>query len=486
MEQTGLLLFPILFPVLGGVVLLVWPSVGKKFQSFYTAGVLIINGLIVGTLCFNGAGKRLDLFEFIPGVRISFHLDGLGMFFGIFVSIIWILVGCYSFSYMEKEEHQTRFYGFFLIVAGVLMGIYEAGNLITMYVFYEMMTLCSLPLVLHEQTHEAIMAGLKYLFYSFFGAFMALAGILFLNAHGMDFTFVAGGGQMGNLMGHRELFLVILFLMLMGFGVKAGLFPFQGWLPTAHPVAPAPASAVLSGVIAKSGVFAIIRVIFYLFGAEFMRDTWVQEVFLTLTVITVFMGSMLAFWEKSFKKRLAYSTVSQISYILFGIGLLNKTALTGSLLHVLCHALIKNGLFLTAGTCIVMFGYRSVDDLDGIGKKLPWIFAAYTVMSLGLTGIPPVGGFLSKWYLAEGALDTGIRIFGWLGPVVLLVSAVLTAGYLLPITAKGYFNGKEEKRQKAPVLQSVPILVLGVMILMVGLFPDRLVEFFYSLASGLM
>ncbi|MDO4554539.1 MAG: proton-conducting transporter membrane subunit [Lachnospiraceae bacterium] len=498
MEQSFVLLVPILLPVLAGVILLCGRSFLERVQEWYTAAVLLVNGIIVVALCYfggTGDGLKLKLFELVPGISIVFHLDSLGMFFGVFASLIWLVVGFYSFAYMKNEEHQTRFYGFYLIVIGVLVGIYQSGSLITMYVFYELMTITSLPLVLHEQNHEAIIAGLKYLFYSFFGAFLALAGILVLNAYGMDFTFIPGGSGAEILAGNKTMFLVVLGMMLVGFGVKAGLFPFQGWLPTAHPVAPAPASGVLSGVIAKSGVFAIIRVIYYLFGADFMVGSWVQKVFLTLTLITVLMGSVLAFWEKNFKKRLAYSTVSQVSYILFGIGLLNPTALTGSLLHVLCHGLIKNGLFLTAGICLVVYGYRSVDELSGIGKKMPWAIGGYTVLSLGLTGIPPFGGFLSKWYLAEGALGSGLSIFRWLGPVVLLISAVLTAGYLIPITAKGFFAGEtgagkkgreaDYKREISPLL-AVPILIFAVLIVFIGLFPDSLVEFFYTMASGLM
>lgn len=232
-------------------------------------------------------------------------------------------------------------------------------------------------------------------------------------------------------------------IMLIGFGVKAGMFPLHAWLPAAHPVAPAPASAILSAVIVKAGVLAVIRTVYYIFGASFLRGTWVQTVWLTLTLITVFMGSMLAYREPVFKKRLAYSTVSQLSYILFGLAVMDVSSINGSLLHVLAHGLIKATLFLCAGAIIYTTGKTRVNELRGIGKEMPLLMWCYTIVSLGLIGIPPTGGFISKWYLAVGSLSGALPIFRWLGPAVLLISALLTAGYLLPLTIHGFLPGDD-------------------------------------------
>lgn len=232
-------------------------------------------------------------------------------------------------------------------------------------------------------------------------------------------------------------------LMLVGFGVKAGMFPMHAWLTTAHPVAPAPASAILSAVIVKAGVLAIVRVVYYIFGVSFLKETWVQTVWMVLSLLTIFMGSMLAYREPVLKKRLAYSTVSQLSYILFGLSVMNAGAVTGSLLHVLCHGFIKAALFLCAGAVIYMTGKTKVEELRGIGKEMPLLMWCYTIASLGLIGIPPTGGFISKWYLAEGALSSSMAGFNWIGPVILLVSALLTAGYLLPVTIYGFFPGAD-------------------------------------------
>ena len=205
-------------------------------------------------------------------------------------------------------------------------------------------------------------------------------------------------------------------------------------------MAPAPASAVLSAVIVKAGVLAIVRVVYYIYGVSFLRGTWVQTAFMVLSLTTVFMGSMLAYREPVLKKRLAYSTVSQLSYILFGLAVMDAGSVAGGLLHVLSHGFIKASLFLCAGAVIYMTGKTRVDQLKGIGKEMPFIMWCFTIASLGLIGIPPTGGFLSKWYLAEGALSSGICGFSWIGPVVLLISALLTAGYLLPVVIQAFFR----------------------------------------------
>ena len=334
----------------------------------------------------------------------------------------------------------------------------------------------------NSRTREAVMAGLKYLFYSLCGAYLALFGLYFINRYGNTLTFTPGGVLDPSLVtGHEALLLVVAFLMLLGFGVKAGLFPMQGWLPAAHPVAPAPASAVLSGIIVKSGVLGIIRVIYFIFGAQFLHGTWVQKVFLTLTLVTVFLGSMLAYMEKGLKKRLAYSTVSQVSYILFGLALLNPAGMTGALLHVIFHAMIKSGLFLCAGAIIFRTGKRQVSQLKGIGKEMPVTIGCMTLLSLALIGIPPASGFVSKWYLAEGALASDTGIFSWLGPVVLLLSALLTAGYLLPIPMKGFFPGEEEEKtgfekKEVDSVMLVPLLILAILAVVLGMFPGGLLS----------
>jgi multicomponent Na+:H+ antiporter subunit D len=338
------------------------------------------------------------------------------------------------------------------------------------------------------------MAGLKYLFYSFCGAYMALFGIYFLYKHTTTLDFVAGGSlDLGSFGDGTEfkIFLVAVFLMIIGFGVKAGSFPLHAWLPTAHPVAPAPASAFLSGIIVKGGVLAIIRSVYYVVGADNIRGTWVQYTWIILAVITIVMGSSLAFKERILKKRFAYSTVSNLSYILLGLAMLNETAYTGAMLHVVFHAFIKSALFMVAGALIFTTGKNKVNDFVGLGRKMPILFTAYIVVSLGLIGIPPTSGVVSKWYLAIGSLNSGTGVLAWIGPVALLVSALLTAGYLLPIAIRGFLKSPEdemmlEQYREPSFLMVAPIVLMAVVTLVLGLYPTPLINFIMSIAGVIL
>ncbi|MCR4738909.1 MAG: proton-conducting membrane transporter [Lachnospiraceae bacterium] len=423
-----------------------------------------------------------ELFYFKP--------DEMGIMFAVLVSIVFISVLVYTPVYMKHEENRPRYYIFYSLVYFVLIGMSFSGSLITFYLFYELMTLCSVPLVMHEQSHEAVMAGLKYLFYSLAGAYPVLLGIFFLNKHAESLRFAYGGVLSDMGADEKKLLLVILFLMLTGFSVKAGMFPMHAWLTTAHPIAPAPASAVLSGIIVKAGVFGIIRTLFYIFGADLFKGTWVQKTVLILSLITVFMGSALAYREDLIKKRLAYSTVSQVSYILFGLFITDEASVTGALMHTFSHAFIKSALFLIAGIFIIKTGFNKVSDYTGIGKKMPVTLWCFTLCSLALIGIPPTGGFLSKWYLATGAIASGIPVFRFLGPVTLLVSALLTAGYLLPVTMKGFFVAKEDAearvvREKTGVELTllIPVILLTALSLLIGMFPGPVEGFIQKLAA---
>lgn len=490
-----MLLLPVLFPIVMGILVLT----GKTFRTnrnylCRTVGAALLCGVFFVITAILSGGSGLNVWQLTSNTAIAFRVDGVSKIFAVLTSAMWLLVGFYSFAYMTHEKNEHQFFGWYLIVLGVLIGLDFSANLITFYVFYELMTLTSLPLVLHERTKEAVMAGLKYLFYSIAGAFMALFGIFFLTTVCTNLDFTAGGVlDKGLLTGKEGLFLAAIFCMLIGFGTKAGMFPLHGWLPTAHPVAPAPASAVLSGVITKSGVLAIIRVIYFITGTEVIRGTWVQNVWILLTLTTVFMGSMLAYKEKVLKKRLAYSTVSQVSYILFGLSLLEPTAFVGAMAHVVFHSLIKNALFLAAGAVIFTTGWTKVEEMRGLGKIMPKMLMCYTVVSLGLIGIPPLSGFISKWYLAQGALSSGTGAWSWIGPAVLLVSALLTAGYLLPLTIQGFFPGTDfdesELRQKKLVgkepsmLMMVPVAVLAFGTIVLGLFPGAFLKLLQDIAA---
>lgn len=496
-EMNIMILLPIVLPVIVGFVLLFLPErVFRSRQSLLNVtGVSFIGCALLAIYVISGAaGDRLVLFKLVGNIPVYFAIDSLGRLFAGIVVLIFLMAGFFSFVYMAHEKNEKRYYSFYLITFGVLMGLDFSGNLVTMYLFYEFMTLASMPLVLHSGTREAVMAGLKYMFYSFCGAYMALFGIYFLNQYADTLDFVAGGSLNMEAVvqsGNTQLMLIVAFLAIVGFGVKAGCFPLHAWLPTAHPVAPAPASAFLSGIIVKGGVLAIIRVIYYCIGADFIRGTWVQTVWIILAVITLLMGSSLAFKEKIMKKRFAYSTVSNLSYILLGLSMLNATAFVGSLLHVIFHAIIKSALFLFAGALIFSTGRTKVKDFVGLGKKMPVLFASYTIVSLGLIGIPPTSGVISKWYLAVGSLESGAGALSWIGPVALLVSALLTAGYLLPISIRGFLEAPAdasslEKYKEPPLLMLAPIVILAVLTLLLGVYPTPLIDWVGTIASGLL
>ena len=519
--MDGLLLIPIFLPVIAGAVLLVFSfmehlkdsrsSSEKQKIQLKWVHVLFVTALsfsVAVALYLAWSGERsLTLFTLVEDIPVFLRIDDLGKFFVTVVSVIWLLVGAYSLVYMRHEGEEKRYFGFYLLLYGVLVGLDFSGNLVTMYLFYEFVTLVSFPLVLHNGTREAIMAALKYLFYSMCGAYAGLFGIYFLYRFSDSLIFTAGGTLGAGAQGHEGILLAAVFVILVGFGAKAGMLPLHAWLPAAHPAAPSPASAVLSGIIVKSGVLAVIRVVYYIVGPGFIRGTWVQYAWMSLALITVFMGSLLAFREKVFKKRLAYSTVSQVSYILFGLSLLSPLGFEGALLHVAGHAVIKSGLFLTAGAFLYQFGYTRVDQLAGMGKKMPVTMWCYTLFSLGLVGIPPTVGFISKWYLAEGALRLGnifgvppvvssqwviedIGFFSWLGPVVLLLSALMTAGYLLPIAMRGFFPGEEAgekdlKRREPSLCMLLPLVLLAALTLLMGIWPGPLETFVRKIAYEL-
>ncbi|MCM1120996.1 MAG: proton-conducting membrane transporter [Eubacterium sp.] len=498
-----LILLSILIPVLSGLFLLITrrtPLNGETAKGnptdrrtllITTSAALLLTDLLTCAALIGAYGSSYTLFALTDKLSVVFGVDEPCVLFASVAMLVMTCAGFFSYEYMKREQREGRYYGFYLIVFGILNALCFAGNLITFYLFFELLTLSSVPLVLHNGSREAVMAGLKYLFYSLCGAYLALFGIYFVYRYGDTLTFTAGGVLQDVDPSATGILLLVAMLMLLGFGVKAGMFPLHAWLPAAHPVAPAPASAVLSAVIVKAGVLAVLRTVYYIFGASFLRGTWVQTAWLSLTLITVFMGSLLAYREPVLKKRLAYSTVSQLSYILFGLAVMDVSAVNGSLLHVLAHALIKATLFLCAGAIIYTTGRTRVEELRGIGKEMPLTLWCYTIVSLGLIGIPPTGGFISKWYLAMGSLYSAMPIFRWLGPAVLLLSALLTAGYLLPLTIHGFLPGDDYDyahltKREPSLLMTIPVVIMTVLSVLIGLFPTALVDFLTRFVSQLV
>ena len=479
------LIFPVLLPILAGVAVKAL-KLERKMRANASVLVLGVCALIsVLGLLFKGEAD-FTLWKITEKVVFAFSLDAVSRFYVLFVSVVWALVGLYAAEYMEHDENDARFWRYYLISYGALMGLSMADNLITLYMFYEMMTLVTVPLVAHNMDKQSVAAAIKYLIYSVFGASLALLGIFFVGAYADTFSFTLGGVFTAEtLSGKENLMRAIFFMMIIGFGVKAGMFPMHSWLPTAHPVAPAPASAVLSGVITKMGVLGIVRTVFYIAGVDFLKGTWVQYAFMTLALLTVVMGSTLALKEKVFKKRLAYSTVSQVSYVLFGLSTMTTLGFIGAFMHIIFHSLIKNTLFMSAGAVIHKTGVTEVNDLRGMGRRMPVVMALFTVVSLGLIGIPPTGGFVSKWNLAMGAFSM-TESSSWIGPVALLLSAILTAAYLLSVSIHSFFAGYHDEALTPcePTWRMlVPMGVFALLTVVLGICPGMISNYVSKIAQ---
>ena len=464
----------------------------KKKQLFWISG-LCITAIFCLTLFACIAGMpEITGWELLRGIQLEFKLDNLGKLFAVLTAGIWLLNMIYSTEYMEHEEHLESYFIFYILTLVAMIGVFFSGNLITMYLCYEMASVCSFPFVVHERTKEAIEAAKKYLFYSLGGAFIGLAGFFILSQNLPSLTFIAGG-YLGEAVTGAKLTSVLagVFCILIGFGAKAGMFPMHGWLPSAHPVAPAPASALLSGNLTKLGVFFIIRVFYYLTGVSYFRGTWVQYGFMVLSLLTILMGSMMAYKEKIIKKRLAYSTVSQVSYILFGLSLMHPVGFVGALMHVVYHSLVKNTLFLCAGAIIHRTGHKLVKELKGIGRSMPVTMWCFTLVSVTLVGIPPTSAFISKWYLATSSLSTKIPVISWLGPVVLLTSALLTAGYLIGISMEAFLPGQdvvtENYEKKDPTFRMlVPLVTMTALSVILGIVTAPFTSYLFEIAKSVM
>ena len=470
-----IMLCAVLLPVCAALLVPRLKEDGKRHKI--TAAAVFLTALLSVAAAARGGG--FVLLRLTADLPLRFAADRLSLFFVLLVGFVWCLVQFHAFGYMKHEGNEGQFFCFFLLTYAALIALAFAANAVTLYMCFEMMTLCSLPLVLHNGTEHSREAAFKYLGYSTLGAVTALMGFFLLGAEGNALEFVRGGAA---LSGDPKTISAAAFLIVLGFGAKAGMVPLQMWLTEAHPVAPSPASAVLSGLITKGGVLAILRCVFFLFGPDRLKGSWVPTAVTALAVVTIFTGSMLAQREKVLKKRLAYSTVSNVSYVLFGLFTFTEHGILGAFLQVIFHALAKDALFLCAGSVIFATGKTRVDELRGIGKRMPVTMWCFTIASLSLIGIPPMGGFAAKWHLALGALGGG-TVLGLAGVVVLMVSALLTAFYLLPVVADAFFPGRDfepGERCEVPRTMLIPQIVFAGLTALLGMFPTSVVTDFLA------
>lgn len=433
----------ILLPVFCGALIPLLPFKNRRQMCIYTEGAVLLTSLLTGYLLFHRPEGVFVLFRLSGNLSVSFRLDGLGSVFAGIVAVLWPLATLYAFSYMEHEGHEKFFFMFYTITFGVTLGIALSDDIVTMYCFYEMLTLATLPLIMHTLSREAILASRTYLYYSLGGAAFAFIGMIFILMYGNNSQFIPGGVlDMAKIGDKTNVLLLVYVLCFMGFSVKAAMWPFGAWLPKAG-VAPTPVTALLHAVaVVKAGAFAVMRVTYYSFGTEFLRGTWAQQVLQVFVVFTIVYGCSRALKETHLKRRLAYSTMSNLSYILFGAVLMTPAGLAGALCHMIFHAVMKICSFFCAGAVIHKSGCSYIHELDGMGKKMPKVFLAFTVSGLALMGVPGLCGFVSKWNLAKAAVESGTPL-ALVGIAALLVSALLTAVYMLTISVRGFFPGRD-------------------------------------------
>ncbi len=478
-----LLLLPILLPILGAFLLLSGPGRTTTGQMvcvhLFTGLSFVASLLLYGRTPFHS----LHLLTVNQFLDLYLRPDPLGSVFSLLAGFLWILTGIYATEYMRHAANRRQFFFFFLFTLGIVHGIALAGNLFTLYLFYEVLTLSTFPLVIHAGTPNALSSGRKYLIYSFSGAAFILLGMLLLYSQTGSLDLSPQGILQGGVYDPQMIFFSYLSLFA-GFGVKAALVPFHSWLPAAM-VAPTPVSALLHAVaVVKSGIFSLIRVTYFLFGAVAVQASGVLPWITPFVILTVLLGSLLAMQQENLKKRLAYSTISQLGYMLLGIVLMNGTALVGSLMHLVNHALIKITLFFIVGALYHQNGTTVLKDLRGIGKTYPLVMICSAIQAFSLMGFPPSNGFVSKWFLARGALQEDSLFFA----VALLLSAFLTAGYMLPIPVYAFFHRSTTPRENLPMspLLTAPILILTVAVCVLGLYPNPVLQFLDDVVRTLL
>jgi multicomponent Na+:H+ antiporter subunit D len=442
--------------------------------------LVLVLSLVPGALA--GAPLETTLFTLVPGVPLQLRADLFGTVFAVVAAALWLVTSVYSVGYMRAlEEHaQTRYFASFALALSSTIGVALAANLLTLYLFYEVLTLATYPLVVHKESEEALEAGRKYLVYTLaagVGILAASAGIYHLTG-----TLDLRPGGLAPLRGASAWQLHVLFWCLIaGFGVKAALLPLHGWLPTAM-IAPTPVSALLHAVaVVKSGVFGCVRVVGFVFGPMLLADLGAARVLAYLAAATILFGSILALAQDNLKRRLAYSTISQLSYIVLGAALLTPDGMAGAVLHMANHALAKITLFFCAGAIFVTTGCERVSELGGIGRRMPWTMAAFGVAALGLAGVPPLGGFVSKWYLCLGSLQAEEFFFA----AVLVTSGLLNVAYFFPIVYGAFFHASAafpERSEASPALV-VPLVLTALGSVVLGLWPNAGVHL-WEMARG--
>jgi len=471
MTKWELLCF-VFLPMTSGIIMAFLPNKRIKFEKLWVMATLSAEVWFVFRIISQHVNLQFMGVHMIDLIKFHFRVDGLSILFMTLAVFLWVLASIYSFSYMKNEPRAKQFYSYMLVVLTAVLGIAVSGNLMMLYIFYELLTVSTFPLVIFRGTDEALQLGGKYLIYSFIGSTFVLVGmsVYFHYVGNLDFSPLSKVTYTGYQM------VASYFFIFIGFAVKAALVPFHSWLPSAM-IAPTPVSALLHAVaVVKSGIFGMIRLNYYLFGAVFLKThVNLQSLLLVMITISIMVGAFLAYHQANLKKRLAYSTISQLGYIMLGIVMSNGIALTGALLHFVNHAVIKMSLFFCVGSLYKNAKVTDFDEVDGLGKLMPFTFIAFIASTISIMGLPPTNGFVSKWYLSMGAIEQGRLIFIF----VMLLSAFMTTIYLLPVGINAFFKPAVTTRTVKQIDMSMrlPIAILVFLCLFLGLFPNPLLTF---------
>lgn len=414
------------------------------------------------------------------------------MVYGSIVSALWPLITLYSLDYMSHEGHENRFFGFWIASFGVVLGVAFSEDFLTLYFFYELLTLATLPLVMHFMDEKARYAGREYLVFSLSGAAFAFIGIVYLLHYSATLDFTYGGVlDLALAAGHEPALQAVFVLAFFGFGVKAAIFPFYKWLPDAS-VAPTPVSALLHAVaVVKAGAFAVLRLIYFGFGADFLRGTPAQSIVMTAAIVTIIYGSARALRTPHLKRRLAFSTVSNLSYILFSLTLMLPAGLTGALTHMVYHAVVKITMFCCAGAIIQKSGREYIYEFEGLGRRMPVVFGTFTVSALALIGMPPLGGFAGKWMICSAAVLSANPL-AYAGIGALILSTLLTTLYMMTIFVRAWFPvGAVDTESLSKVhdpgaAMTVPLLVLAAAGVVLALLSDPLTSFLQAVGLNIL
>lgn len=468
-------LWAVCLPIIGAIAINRIPEGqvrGRNLTALLTVAVTFAVVASMLPVILGGSFVELKLLRFVAGLELSFRVDALSIIFGVTSSFLWILAIIFSTGYMSRQPGQRRYFTFYVISMSATMGVAFAGNLFTMYIFFEYLTLCTYPLVVHSQSEEATRSGIKYIAYCFGGGGLILFSFIILQGLVGNTSFMPGGILGATLGEPRTLLIIIFFMAVLGFGTKGAIMPLHSWLPAAM-VAPAPVSALLHAVaVVKSGIFGMTRVLYFIYGPEMLVKLNVINYLALIVCFTIITASVLALRQNVLKLRLAYSTIGQLAYISLGSLMLTPAGLLGGVIHIINHAFLKIVLFFCAGTIIRVTGKTKINEIHGIGRRMPITMIAFTLAGLGLIGVLPINGYISKYYLLTGALQADRFVF----VVVMLVSAMLNAMYYLPIAVNAFFREGEFDKPRgpeAPLTMLVPIVILALICLGLGLFAHK-------------